>query len=148
MALEPEVLHSFHLRCSSNNSAFFLNNSVMYNPPFILYHPKLAEHEENMKSVQQGKLKINDYMRTLCVPTQRELMTFYEDYMHGRFSSMNGCRPKDISMLGHKLFVVQYDQFILSAIDGLGLNLLALPLFPPSSQYPITKTLVILRIFR
>lgn len=146
--IPEETLNSFHMRCSSQNSAFFLNNTAIHNAPFIIFHPKNSELDKKTTMAAQGKMKLNDLMYELGIPPQKELLTFYENYMQGRFSSMNGFRPRDIVFLGHKLFVIQYDQFILHATDGLSFHLLAMPLFPQSSQYPITYCQIIMRIYR
>ena len=59
--------------------------------------------------MRQGKLKASDYMKDIGVPEAKELVAFYEDFLAGRFSSIGGRRPKSIELMGHKLFVTQYD---------------------------------------
>ena len=67
----------------------------------------------------------------LRIPHQSELVKFYEDFMQAKYSSKD-MPPKPIYMLKHKLFVVQYQEELLNAIDGMNtedsINLLALPI--------------------
>ena len=97
-------------------------------------------------------------------------MSFYEDYLSGRFSSNQTLQfpqktqaklhkpgqvmqspmvpPKSIQMMGHRLFVVQYEPDLLHAIDGLSgresINLVAVPLVSQT----LTQTQIIVRVYR
>jgi hypothetical protein len=37
--------------------------------------------------IQQGKIKLQDYVYMLGLPHQSELVNFYEDYFAGKYSS-------------------------------------------------------------
>ena len=120
---------------------FLQKNAYLYSAPFIVFYKKIEHSTENPAHLDQLTIQMG-------IPHQCELLQFYEDYLHSRFSSDQKRRPvmppKDIKMLGHKMFVVQYQTGLLNAIDGLSedsINLLALPIqtMPGSSIQFIIK---------
>ena len=126
----------------NNESIPFLQkNAYLYSAPFIVFYKKIDHYSEQPALLENLTTQMG-------IPHQCELLQFYEDYLHSRFSSNQKRRPvlppKDIKMLGHKLFVVQYQNGLLNAIDGLSqdsINLLALPIqtMPGSSIQFIIK---------
>jgi hypothetical protein len=52
----------------------------MYSPPFVILH-RSFKHEEDKQ------MKLDDVMQEMGIPHQSELLSFYENYLQGRFSS-------------------------------------------------------------
>ena len=103
----------------------------------------------------------------LGLPHQSELVNFYEDYFAGKYSSCQKLNksqskskdihnpfimPNQIFMLGHKLFVIDYQQDILHATDGLNgyesLNLVAMPVMSNKKNQSVTSAHIIMRMYR
>lgn len=147
--MPADFFEKYHLQCSMKNQEFFLENAVYRSHPFIIFYRRSqADYLDALKQIEQGKMKASEYLRELGIPESRELVTFYEDYLSGKYSSTGNNRPKSISFMGHKLFVIQYDQYLLHATDGMDLSLLALPIFPQTNLHSISKSQILLRFYK
>ena len=103
---------------------------MIYCVPFIIFYKKQELQEDSLGD--KPPLRLQDYVsQQLKIPHQSELVQFYEDFLQAKYSSKD-MPPKPIYMAKHKLFVVQYQEEFLNAIDGLNteesINLLALPI--------------------
>ena len=118
------------IQANSNNSQFFRENEMIYCVPFIIFYKKQELSEDDLGD--KPPLRLQDYIsQQLKIPHQSERVQFYEDFLQAKYSSKD-MPPKPIHMVKHKLFVVQYQEEFLNAIDGLNteesVNLLALPI--------------------